>query len=352
MDASITGSRNVETKQPAVANATTLAFVPVIDLSSPGSAGAIADACSSHGFFKAVNHGMAVGLAETLEAEAMAFFALPQCDKIKSAVGLTKPLGYGCRNIGTNGDVGSLEYLILSTGSHTVNSTSTMPIPLRQALDGYMRIVQEVAGRVMELMAEGLGMQDTGVFKGMVHRDGSDELLRVNHYPPSPRLEVAGSGTMGFGEHTDPQIMSLLRSNSVPGLQIALKDGSWLPVAPDAESFFINVGDAMQVLTNGRYRSVRHRVVAEAGEEVRSRLSMIYFGGPAPVERIVPVAGVMGAMEVKLYKSFTWEEYKTAAYKTKLAACRLEPFLLQQLGAEESPKDASELLLNAATAPQ
>jgi gibberellin 2-oxidase len=72
---------------------------------------------------------MAVGLTETLEAEALAFFALPQCDKSKSAVGLTKPLRYGCRNIGTNGDVGSLEYLILSTGSH--NSTSTMPIPLR-----------------------------------------------------------------------------------------------------------------------------------------------------------------------------------------------------------------------------
>jgi gibberellin 2-oxidase len=103
----------------------------VIDLSSPGSAGAIANACSSHGFFKAVNHGMAVGLTETLEAEALAFFALPQCDKIKSAVGLRKPLRYGCRNIGTNGNVGSLEYLILSTGSHTVNSTSTMPIPLR-----------------------------------------------------------------------------------------------------------------------------------------------------------------------------------------------------------------------------
>jgi gibberellin 2-oxidase len=173
----------------------------------------------------------------------------------------------------------------------------------------------------------------------------------VNHYPPSLRPEAAGGGSTGFGEHTDPQIMSLLRSNSIPGLQIALQDGSWLPFAPDTESIFVNVGDAMQVLTNGRYRSVRHRVVAEAGEELRSRLSMIYFGGLAPAERVVPVAGVMRTLEVKLYKSFTWEEYMTAAYKTKLATCRLAPFLLQQLGAEEYPKDASELLLNGATAP-
>uniref|UniRef100_A0ACD5U2Z7 Uncharacterized protein n=1 Tax=Avena sativa TaxID=4498 RepID=A0ACD5U2Z7_AVESA len=334
MDASLTASRNVQsnTKQQ-------LALVPVIDLLSPGSAGAIADACRSHGFFKAVNHGMAVGITETLEAEAMAFFALPRGDKINSSFGFTKPLGYGCGNIGTNGDVGSLEYLIVSD---TDNSTPTMPIALCHAMDAYMTIVQEVAGRVLELMAEGLGMEDTNVFRGMVHRDGSDELLRLNHYPPSRRLEEA-PGT-GFGEHTDPQLMSLLRSNSVSGLQIALPDGTWLPVAPDTESVFVNVGDAMQVLTNGRYRSVRHRVVAEPGTgeaDVLSRLSTIYFGGPAPAERIVPVAGLMGALEVSEYMSFTWEEYKSAAYKTKLGACRLEPFLLKELGAEETTATSS-----------
>jgi gibberellin 2-oxidase len=126
-----------------------------------------------------------------------------------------------------------------------------------------------------------------------------------------------------------------------------MPDGTWLPVAPDTESVFVNVGDAMQVLTNGRYRSVRHRVVAQAGDEVLSRLSMIYFGGPAPGERIVLVAGVMGPLEKKLYKIFTWDEYKEAAAKTKLGACRLEPFQLQQLGV---PKDTttSVLLLNAA----
>jgi gibberellin 2-oxidase len=105
------------------------ASIPVIDLLSQGSAGAIADACRSHGSFKAVNHGMAAGIAETLEAEARAFFALPQGDKISSTAGHKKPLGYGSRSIGTNGDVGSVEYLIVST----INSTSTIPVAL-----GYM----------------------------------------------------------------------------------------------------------------------------------------------------------------------------------------------------------------------
>lgn len=112
----------------------------------------------------------------------------------------------------------------------------------------YVERVQEVADRVLRLVAQGLGMEDTGVFSRMVRRDGSDELLRVNHYPPALRAQAGGgAAATGFGEHTDPQIISVLRSNAVPGLQIALPDGRWLPVQPNAEELFVIVGDAMQV---------------------------------------------------------------------------------------------------------
>jgi gibberellin 2beta-dioxygenase len=75
-------------------------------------------------------------------------------------------------------------------------------------------------------------------------------MLRVNHYPPCPLVaQERGCGVTGFGEHTDPQIISVLRSNRTAGLQIKLRDGTWVPVLPDPEAFFINVGDALQVLT-------------------------------------------------------------------------------------------------------
>jgi gibberellin 2-oxidase len=117
------------------------------------------------------------------------------------------------------------------------------------ALADYTGQVQKVVDTVLTLVSQGLGLEDTGVFSRMVRRDGSDEMLRVNHYPPAMRAEARGGagGTTGFGEHTDPQIISVLRSNSVPGLQIALPDGRWLPVQHDPEALFVNVGDAMQV---------------------------------------------------------------------------------------------------------
>jgi gibberellin 2-oxidase len=101
---------------------------------------------------------------------------------------------------------------------------------------------------VLELMVEGLGIEPADKLSRLVADAESDNMLRVNHYPPAPRPEQqAGRLLTGFGEHTDPQIISVLRSNGTTGLEIAGRDGAWASVPPDADSFFINVGDALQV---------------------------------------------------------------------------------------------------------
>lgn len=82
------------------------------------------------------------------------------------------------------------------------------------------------------------------------------------------------------------------------------------------------VCECMQVMTNGRFRSVRHRVFANS---LKSRVSMIYFGGPPLSEKIAPLPSLMEG-EKSLYKEFTWFEYKRSAYNSKLADNRLEHF--------------------------
>ncbi|KAM0915660.1 hypothetical protein ACQ4PT_010690 [Festuca glaucescens] len=304
--------------------------VPTVDLSAPGAAAAVADACRGVGFFRATNHGAPAALADALEARAAAFFALPHEDKLEHAS--ARPFGYGSKSIGSNGDVGWLEYLLLSVGSGS--GSSSLPPSLRAALEEYTGAMREVGGRVLELMAEGLGL-DRGALRGMVagKKDGeaSGEMVRVNHYPACP----LASGVTGFGEHTDPQIISLLRSNRTGGLQIMLRDGRWVPVAPDPDSLFVNVGDSLQVLTNGRFHSVKHRVAApEAGKQ--ARLSVIYFGGPAASQRIAPMPELLKEGEQSLYKDFTWGEYMKAAYNTRLGDNRLSPFELHHYSSSSS----------------
>lgn len=86
--------------------------IPLIDLSNPDSKHLILKACQDFGFFKVVNHGISMKLIDKLENEAVKFFSSPQSDKEKA--GPPDPFGYGNKNIGRNGDVGWVEYLLLN----------------------------------------------------------------------------------------------------------------------------------------------------------------------------------------------------------------------------------------------
>ncbi|CAL4894335.1 unnamed protein product [Urochloa decumbens] len=302
--------------------------VPAVDLSGPGAAAAVVDACERFGFFKVAHHGVPARVVDRLESEAAAFFAKPQAEK--DASGPANPLGYGSKRIGRNGDTGWLEYLLLAVDHHQAAAavSKASPVPsssLREAVSEYVGAVRGVAARVLEAVAEGLGVAPRDALSGMVSGAASDGVFRVNHYPPCPLLQRLpdSCSVTGFGEHTDPQLVSVLRSNGTPGLQLALRDGRWVPVPPDRDAFFVIVGDSLEVLTNGRLKSVRHRVVANS---LKPRVSMIYFAGPAPEQRIAPLPELLGHGEQGAYREFTWGDYKKAAYRSRLGDNRLDPF--------------------------
>ncbi|XP_042430013.1 gibberellin 2-beta-dioxygenase 3-like [Zingiber officinale] len=294
--------------------------VPVVDLSMPGAAEALVRACDDFGFFKIAGHGIPMELMQKLEAEALRFFHFPQADKEKTRP--ADPFGYGNKQIGPNGDIGWVEYLLFAVTADP-SAYTYMDCSFRSALLDFMLSVRKLAREVLELMAEGLKLKKREFFSNLVLGDGSDGIFRLNHYPKFPPLEKFNCSLTGFGEHTDPQLISILRSNNSAGLQISLRDGSWVSVPPDSESFFINVGDTLQVLTNGRFKSVRHRVLANGS---KPRISMIYFFGAAPTEKIAPLEELMGEGERSKYREFTWSEYKKGAYKTRLGDYRLGQF--------------------------
>ncbi|KAL9322117.1 hypothetical protein ACSQ67_010170 [Phaseolus vulgaris] len=270
--------------------------IPIVDLSKPDAKTLIVKACEEFGFFKVINHGVPMEPISQLETETLKFFSMPLNEKEKQ--GLPTHLEHGFSPSGKNAE------------------------KLRGLLTSYMSLVKKMACDILELMAEGLKIQQKNVFSKLLMDKQSDSVFRVNHYPACPELAVNGQNMIGFGEHTDPQIISLLRSNNTSGLQIYLRDGSWIPVPPDHNSFFINVGDSLQVMTNGRFRSVRHRVLANG---FKSRLSMIYFGGPPLSEKIAPLPSLIKGKQ-SLYNEFTWFEYKNSTYGSKLADNRLGHF--------------------------
>ena len=98
-------------------------------------------------------------------------------------------------------------------------------------------------------------------------------LFRIFHYPPGERGDE-----WGVGEHTDYGLLTLLAQDHHGGLEVRALDGAWLDVGPTPGLLICNLGDMLERLTGGRYRSTPHRVRNTSGE---SRLSFPYFFDPS-----------------------------------------------------------------------
>lgn len=128
------------------------------------------------------------------------------------------------------------------------------------AVNNYVRAVRNLACEILDLVAEGLWVSDKFIFSKLIRDIDSDSMFRLNHYPPMKDMNESTKQLhhqyhhhqhlkqkVGFGEHSDPQILTILRSNDVAGLQISLHGGLWVPVAPDPTGFYVLVGDSLQV---------------------------------------------------------------------------------------------------------
>ncbi|CAI9760525.1 unnamed protein product [Fraxinus pennsylvanica] len=233
-----------------VNNTTLFHGVPLIDLSKPNLNSLLVKAYREFGLLKVINHGVPTEFITKLESLAIQFFSLPLPEKEKA--GPPDPFGYGNKKIGTNGDVGWIEYILLKTNTDVNNqkfasNSGESQETFRCIVNDYVSSVKKMACEILEMLAEGLKIQPRNTFSKLLMDEESDSVFRLNHYPPCPDDQFKGRNLIGFGEHTDPQIISVLRSNNTSGLQISLKDGNWISIPPDQNSFFINVGDSLQV---------------------------------------------------------------------------------------------------------
>ena len=110
-------------------------------------------------------------------------------------------------------------------------------------------------------------------------------ILGMYHYPPP--VNTDDPDECSLGEHTDYGVLTILKQDDVGGLEIQTETGQWIPAPPIPGTFVVNLGDMLEVWTNGAYKATSHRV-----KKIRSgkdRISVAFFFEPSLESVIKPI---------------------------------------------------------------
>lgn len=298
-----------ESDRPRLSEVSNCDNVPIIDLGSSDRASVvrqIRDACESYGFFQVINHGVSEEVVEKMIEVGKEFFALPIEEKLKLySDDPSKPV-----RLSTSFNVRKEEFHnwrdYLRLHCHPLPKYlpdwPSNPPSFREMVSRYCVEVRELGYRIEELISESLGLEKEYIRKVMGEQG---QHMAVNYYPRCPEPEL----TYGLPGHTDPNALTiLLQDINVAGLQV-LKQGQWLAVNPHPNAFVINIGDQLQALSNGVYKSVWHRAVVNVE---KPRLSVASFLCPSNEALISPAPSLSrhgSEASPPIYKPFTYAQY-------------------------------------------
>ncbi len=276
---------------PDIPDFTTIPLVDVAPLiTGTGDRAAVIarldEACHRCGFFYVTGHGIAVS---ALEAHARAFFAQPVEAKLAIAMARGGRAWRGYFPLGGELTSGAPDWkegiyfgaeladddprVRAGTPLHGRNVFPSDPPGLGPAVLAHMAACTQLGHVIMSALGVALGHPEHA-FRARYLADPLT-LFRIFHYP-APPVEVVDQA-WGVGEHTDYGLLTILAQDDCGGLEVRSRDG-WVDAPPIPGAFVCNLGDMLERLSNGRYRSTPHRVRNRSG---RDRLSMPFFFDPS-----------------------------------------------------------------------
>ncbi|KAK9289386.1 hypothetical protein L1049_007541 [Liquidambar formosana] len=238
----------------------------------------LANACEVYGFFQLVNHGIPSEVTSSMIDVSKRFFELPFEERAKyMSADMNSPVRYGTSFNQTKDGVfcwRDFLKLMCQPMSDVLPHWPSSPVDLRKSAVTYASETKFLFLMVVEAILESLGLKGTTNKKTEdIDEDGiakefqnGSQLMIVNCYPPCPEPDL----TLGMPPHSDYGFLTLVLQDEVEGLQIQ-HEGKWVTVEPTPNSFVVNVGDHLEIFSNGRYKSVLHRVVVNS---MKSRISV------------------------------------------------------------------------------
>lgn len=271
-----------------------ISTLPVLDIADLTAGGQRAEqfrddlrrATHEVGFFY-LRHGIPHEVTDRLFAAAREFFALPDADK--QAIQMAQsPWFRGYTRLGgefTQGVADQREQIDI--GTEREPNADCEPAYLRLDGPNQWPAAQPELRSVILDWTDRLSALGTSLLQEWAVALGNDRhafdsafdlpstLLKLVRYPGQQ-----DSAAQGVGAHKDPGILTLLLIEpGSAGLQVRTDDG-WLDVPPaDDDVFVVNIGELMEVATDGYLRATEHRVVSRTGSA--DRISIPFFFNPS-----------------------------------------------------------------------
>lgn len=273
-----------KTQQPPSKSSNISLQVPIIDFEGFESSrrmevvNEIRKASENWGFFQVVNHGIPENVMDEMLAGVKRFHEQPQevkmefysrdaDQRVKFFTGvllLTQEPAIWRDTVAFDFKDGKLD-------------PQLFPAIIREEVSEYFRHVTKIGKALSELLSEALGLRSN--FLSSIECMETESLVG-HYYPACPQPDL----TLGTTTHSDPSFLTILLQDNMGGLQVRHQN-QWLDVPPLHGALLVNIGDLMQLITNDKFRSVEHRVLAG---EVGPRISVACFFFPSTANKFKP----------------------------------------------------------------
>ncbi|KXG19500.1 hypothetical protein SORBI_3010G068200 [Sorghum bicolor] len=270
--------RDEEAAEEVIVDHDISSAIPIIDVnklldpqSSKEECAKLGSACKHWGFFQVINHGVPNEVICNFRNDITEFFKQPLEAKMAYSMIPGNLQGYGQHFVVSENqklDWADLFGLVLRPiDSRDMRFWPSHPPSFRNSVDRYSSEAAKLVSCLLKFLAVDMGVEPESFLE--IFR-GQPQSMRMTYYPPCKQA----SKVVGLSPHTDRMGLTLLlQANDVQGLQIR-KDGKWVAINALDGAFIVNVGDTLEILSNGRYKSIEHRAMVHP---TRERMSAALF---------------------------------------------------------------------------
>ncbi|KAF8732954.1 hypothetical protein HU200_015305 [Digitaria exilis] len=294
--------------------------IPIIDVnkllnpqSSREECAKLGSACRQWGIFQVINHGVPNEVISNFRYDVTEFFKQPpEAKKVYSMIPGNLQ-GYGQHFVVSEDqklDWADLFYLVLRPiDSRDMRFWPSHPPSFRNSMDRYSSEATKLVSCLLKFLAMDMGVEPESFLE--IFR-GQPQSMRMTYYPPCRHADKV----VGLSPHTDKMALTLLlQANDVQGLQIR-KDGKWVAINALDGAFIVNIGDTLEILSNGRYKSIEHRAMVNP---TRERISVALFHAVCWDGTVGPLPELVKNDGEARYGSMSYREFVKRYVAAKLS---------------------------------